>query len=607
VIPGAVVLGATGVLRVAGIVIASAAGAREAIACDVIAMSGGWTPSVHLFSQSRGTLAFDAASGAFLPAVSAQNERSIGACAGVFGLEAALIDGASAGDAAAPRPSVSGDLPAASGALVDGAATDAKAFVDFQNDVTARDLRLAAREGMRSIEHIKRYTTTGMATDQGKSSNINALAIAADALGKTIPEVGLTTFRAPYTPATFATFATMTRGPLYDPVRQTPLHSWARDNGAVFEEAGLWMRASRFPRAGESVAETIARECNGTRNAAGMMDASTLGKLEVVGPDAAEFLNRTYINSFDKLAVGRCRYGIMLSEQGMVMDDGVIARLAPGRFHVTTTSVGAAHVVAQWDDYAQTEWPELKVWYTSITEQWATIAINGPRARDMLLPLVEGVDISAAAMPHMAVREGRICGVPTRLFRVSFTGELGFEVNVPADYGRSVWEAIWAQGQAHGCVAYGLDTLLILRAEKGYIVVGQETDSTVTPDDLGYRAMIAKKKPDFVGKRSLAMADLSRPGRKQLVGLLPSDTALKLDEGAQIVETPTPATGSHAIGHVTSAYFSPTLGRGFALALIENGRARMGDMVHATTMTGTAPARIVETVFHDKEGKRLDG
>ena len=589
-----------------------ALGPYETVACDLIAMSGGWTPSVHLFSQSRGKLTYDDMAQAFLPGVSAQGERSAGACRGLFGLAAALNDGAAAGAAGGPTPSYKVEgAPAGGGgrlglAMSRGKRAPAHAFVDFQNDVTARDLELATREGMRSIEHVKRYTTTGMATDQGKTSNMNALAIASEALGKSIPDVGLTTFRPPYTPATFASFAHMSRRGLFDPVRKTPLHDWAEEHGAIFEEAGLWKRASYFKRAGETLRETHIRECLGTRQRAGMMDASTLGKIEVTGPDAGEYLNRMYVNSFDKLAVGRCRYGLMLTETGFVMDDGVVARLAPERFHVTTTSVGVARVIAQMEDFLQTEWPELRVWLTPVTEQWATIAINGPFARKMLEPLVEGIDISPATMPHLSMREGLICGVPTRLARVSFTGELGFEVNAPADYGRSVWEAIWAEGRKVDCVVYGLDALLILRAEKGFIVVGQETDGTVTPDDLGLGRMVAKGKPDFVGKRSLLMQDLTREGRKQLVGLLPEDTDVKLDEGAQIVADERPATGSAALGHVTSSYWSPTLKRGFAMALVVGGRGRLGQRVHVTSMEGTRPAQIVEPIFYDKEGKRLD-
>jgi len=354
------------------------------------------------------------------------------------------------------------------------------------------------------------------------------------------------------------------------------------------------------------VTAAVTRECLGTRERAGVMDASTLGKIEVVGPDAAEFLNRMYINSFAKLGIGRCRYALMLTDAGYVMDDGVIARLAQDRFHVTTTTTGAARVLAQMEDFLQTEWPDLKVWLTSITEQWATVAINGPRARQMLEPLIEGVDIAAAAFPHMSMREARICGAPTRLARVSFTGELGFEVNVPSDYGRAVWEAILEQGRKYDCVVYGLDTLLLLRAEKGFIVVGQDTDGTVTPDDLGMGKMIAASKPEFVGKRSLALPDLARPGRKQLVGLLADDARARLEEGAQIVAAPAPAIGTPALGHVTSSYFSPSLQRGFAMALVAGGRERLGSTLHVTSMEGTLPARVVEPVFYDRENKRLD-
>jgi len=590
-------------------------GRPERIACDLIAMSGGWTPSVHLFSQSRGKVVYDEASQSFLPGASAQDERSVGACRGVFALGAVLADGAAAGaaafDVAAPAALFVEHAPETQGGYLGlvpppGDPADDKAFVDFQNDVTARDILLATREGMRSIEHIKRYTTTGMATDQGKTSNMNALAIAARALGKTIPQVGLTTFRLPYTPVTFGSFANFSRGALFDPVRKTPMHDWAVEQGATWEEAGLWMRASVFTRPGEAREDAVRRECLAVRTSVGMMDASTLGKIEVVGPDAAEFLNRLYINSFTKLGVGKCRYGFMLSEQGYIIDDGVVMRMAQDRFHITTTTTGAARVIAQMEDFVQTEWPDLKVWFTSITEQWATIAFSGPRAREMLAPLVDGVDLSNAAFPHMSMREARISGVPTRLARVSFTGEMGFEVNVPADYGRDVWEALWAECQKCEGVVYGLDTLLILRAEKGYVVVGYETDGTVTPDDIGMGKMIAHSKPDFVGKRSLAMADLAREGRKQLVGLLPQDPSYKLDDGAQIVGESAPTIGSPALGHVTSTYRSANLGRTFAMALVMGGRARIGTTLYATTMEGTVPVQVVEPIFYDKEGKRLD-
>src|SRR5207302_522773 len=372
--------------------------------------------------------------------------------------------------------------------------------------------------GFQSIEHIKRYTTTGMATDQGKTSNLNTLGIVARTLDKAIPEVGLTTFRMPYTPVTFGSFAGFSRDELFDPVRTTPIHDWAARNGAVFEDVGLWKRARYFPRNREDMHAAVARECRATRATCGIFDASTLGKIEVVGKDAVTFMNRMYVNAWTNLAVGRARYGVLLRDDGFVFDDGVVARTAEDRFHVTTTTGGAARVLALMEDYVQTEWSDLSVWLTSTTEQWAVIAVQGPSSRRVLEALVEGSDISAQAMPHMSVARGRICGVPMLLLRVSFSGELGFEVNVPADFGLPVWEAIYAAGRQHGITPYGTETMHVLRAEKGYIIVGQDTDGTVTPDDVGLGWAIGKAKADFVGKRSLQRPAMTSPDRKQLVG-----------------------------------------------------------------------------------------
>jgi sarcosine oxidase subunit alpha len=573
----------------------------DVVACDTLLMSGGWTPSVHLHSQSRGRLAFRADLQAFVPDGSPQACRSVGACAGVFGLQAALGEGWR----------VAGD-PARDGGFAGAAPHDrsprrARAFVDFQNDVTAKDLKLALAEGFRSIEHVKRYTTNGMATDQGKTSNINALAIVAAASGRAIPEVGLTTFRQPFTPVSFGTLAGPSRGELFDPVRTTPIHAWALAQGAVFEDVGQWKRAHHFPQPGEDMHRAVRRECAAVRARAGLFDASTLGKIEVVGRDAAEFLERLYVNSWKKLEPGRCRYGILLNEAGFVIDDGVVGRLAPDLFHVTTTTGGAARVLALMEDYLQTEWPELRVWLTSTTEQWATIAVQGPRSRDILAPLAEGMDLSREAFPHMALRTGRIAGVAARLFRVSFTGELGFEVNVPAGEGRAVWEAIWAEARRHDAVAYGTETMHVLRAEKGYVIVGQETDGTVVPDDLGLSWAIGKAKRDFVGKRSLARPDIAAPGRKQLVGLLTADPGHVLEEGAQIVAMRDPPPGTPALGHVTSSYWSPALGRSIALALVADGRARHGQTLHVPIPAGAVPVAVTGPVFHDPEGRSLDG
>ena len=348
-------------------------------------------------------------------------------------------------------------------------------------------------------------------------------ALLLDALNVPVPKVGLTTFRPPYTPVTFGTFAGASRGDLFDPVRRTSIHDWAQENGAAFEDVSLWKRAHYFPKSGEDMHAAVARECLATRQSVGIFDATTLGKIEVVGKDAAEFMNRMYTNAWTKLEPGRLRYGIMLREDGFIVDDGVVGRMTMDRFHVTTTTGGAARVLAMMEDYLQTEWPDLDVWLTSTTEQWAVIAVQGPMARKVLEPLIDGIDISREAMPHMSVREGTICGVPTRLFRVSFTGELGFEVNVPMGYGRVIWEAIMEAGKPYGITPYGTETMHVLRAEKGYIIVGQETDGTVTPDDAGLGWAVGKAKKDFVGKRSLARPAITAANRKQLVGLLTVD------------------------------------------------------------------------------------
>ena len=620
VIAGAEILGVDGRLRVEAVRIKHPGGERKD-ACDALLMSGGWTPSVHLFSQSRGKLVFDQALQLFKPGASAQRERSAGACNGTFDLAHALNEGDAAGRAAAAAAAfaardartyaVTDELPAfgASSAVPLSTIVDrrAKAFVDFQNDVCAKDVSLAVQEGMRSIEHIKRYTTTGMATDQGKLSNMNALAIAAAQLKKPIAEVGLTTFRPPYTPVTFGAFAGPARGDLFDPIRRTPIHDWAAANGAAFEDVGLWKRAWYFPRSSESMHDAVARECRTTRASVGLFDATTLGKIEVVGPDAAIFLERMYANAFQKLEVGRCRYGLMLSEAGFLMDDGVIARLKPDRFHVTTTTGGAPRVLAHMEDYLQTEFTDLRVWLTSITEQWATIAVQGPRARETIAPLIEGVDLAGESFPHMSVREARVCGVPARLMRVSFTGELGYEINVPSHFGRAVWESAWREVQKHGGCAYGTEAMHVMRAEKGYVIVGQETDGTVTLADLGLDWAIGKLKKDFVGKRSLARPDMLAENRKQLVGLLTDNPAIALEEGAQVTESASALTGSSALGHVTSSYLSAALGRPIALALVAAGRSRIGARLYVPMPGRAVSVTVVSPVFYDKEGARLNG
>ncbi|MCA1297169.1 sarcosine oxidase subunit alpha family protein [Stappia indica] len=595
--------------------------AAGTVNADCLLMSGGWTPNVSLHSQSRGKLVWDAERGAYLPGAAVQAERSAGSCAGVDGLAAVLADGAHAGAEAAreatgtahaPRQIVAEGGEAGIGWVLgalphDRDAARVRAFVDYQNDVTAKDVKLAVREGMHSIEHIKRYTTTGMATDQGRLSNMNALSIASTALNRPVPEVGLTTFRQPYTPVSFGTLATTSRGDLFDPVRKTPIHGWAAGQGAAFEDVSLWKRAWYFPRGGEDMHRAVERECRTVRESVGLFDASTLGKIEVVGPDAAEFLNRIYTNPWLKLGPGRLRYGLMLNEAGFIMDDGVVGRLAEDRFHVTTTTGGAPRVLAHMEDYLQTEWPDLKVWLTSTTEQWAVIAVQGPKAREAIAPLVDDIDLATEALPHMSMREGHVMGgIPCRLFRMSFTGEAGYELNVPPSRAREVWEAVWANVEKLGGCAYGTETMHVLRAEKGYIIVGQETDGTVTPDDVGMSWAIGKKKRDFVGMRSLARPDLVAEGRKQLVGLLTRDGTALLEEGAQITREAVPALKTPALGHVTSSYVSPAAGRPIALAMIADGRARMGETLHVPMPEGAITVEVVPPVFVDPEGARLN-
>ena len=629
VVSGSTVLGTSGRRRVSAVRLGrlehGVLSEEQLQPCDLLLMSGGFTPSVHLFSQARGRVKWSEALQAFLPGAPGERVRSAGACRGVFELEAACTDGSAAGAAAArealdpqrrgvnpcaPRreeaPAPRHAAPAGpAGALPQPPGGHARAFVDFQNDVTTKDLALALREGFRSIEHVKRYTTTGMATDQGKTSNLNALGIVARALDKPVPQVGLTTFRMPYTPVSFGAFAGVARGELFDPVRTTPIHAWARAQGAVFEDVGLWKRARYFPRGTEDMQAAVARECLAVRNACGLFDASTLGKIEVVGRDAVTFMNRLYVNAWSNLAVGRARYGILLRDDGFVYDDGVVARIAEGRFHVTTTTGGAPRVLAMMEDYLQTEWSDLEVWLTSTTEQWAVIALQGPQARRVLAPLVD-IDIAGPALPHMGVAMGHFCGVPMRLFRVSFSGELGFEVNVPADYGPAVWQALWEAGQPHGLTAYGTETMHVLRAEKGYIIVGQDTDGTVTPDDAGLAWAIGKNKPDFVGKRSLERPAMRSPERRQLVGLGTRDAAVVLAEGAQVLAEAGARPPLRPLGHVTSSYYSAALDRSVALALVSGGRARMGQTVYVATAAGTVPAQVTSPVFYDAPGARLN-
>jgi len=590
-------------------------GRTRRIACDLLVVSGGWSPAIYLFAQSQGRPVFDETLAAFVPGAAAQPQFSVGAANGSFGLGRCLAEGAAAGARAAAECGFSNGGPPPLPLVEDAEeaplrplwlvpSENGKAFVDLQNDVTAADIALAAREGFQSIEHLKRYTTLGMGTDQGKTGNLNAVSLLSAAVGRAVAETGTTTFRPPWTPVAFGVLAGREHGALMDPVRLTPMYDWHRAAGAVFEDVGQWKRARFYPRLSEDMAAAVRRECLAARDAVAVLDASTLGKIEVKGPDAARFLDRIYINRWRNLAVGRCRYGVMCRDDGMVFDDGVGTRLADDHFVLTTTTGNAAAVLDWLEEWLQTEWPDLDVFCTSVTEEWANATLVGPRSREVLAALAPGLALDREAFPFMAIREAEVAGMPARIFRISFSGELSFEVNVPAAFGPSLWEAVMAAGEPYGITPYGTEAMHVLRAEKGYIIVGQETDGSVTPLDLGLAALV--KREDFLGRRSLRRPDTARGDRKQLVGLLPEDPAIVIPEGAQLVaelrRPPTPM-----IGHVTSSYFGPRLWRSFALALVAGGRARHGERVWAVGPRRRIAARICPPVFWDPEGGRRDG
>jgi len=629
ILAGHVVVGAEGARRVSAVRVMAlddsgrgVTGASRGIDCDFVGMSGGWSPTLHLLSQSRGSLRFDERIAGFVPDVVAKGQRLAGAATGSFALADCLAQGFAAGrDAAALAGCVEavGTAPSAEPPVAEGApralwivpsdkpSTQIKQFVDHQDDVTVADILLAAREGYDSVELLKRYTTTGMGTDQGKTSNVNGLAVLAEATNRPVTQVGFTTFRPPYTPVTIGLFRGADRGDLLEPVRKTPLHGWHESVGAPFENVGQWRRAWYYPKPGEDMHAAVNREVKAARTGVGIVDASTLGKIDIHGPDAATLLNWVYTNAWSKLEIGRGRYGLMLGEDGMVMDDGVTTRLGENHYLMTTTTGNAARVLAWLENWLQCEWPHYRVWCTSLTEQWATVGISGPLARQLLSDLSRDIDLDPKTFPFMSYREGHVANIPARVFRISFTGELTYEVNVAPSHVMALWQALMAAGEKYGITPYGTESMHVLRAEKGFIIVGQETDGTITPYDLGMDWIVSKAKKDFIGKRSLARADTMRPDRKHLVGLLTQNPSEVLPEGGQIVAELKDRPPMTMLGHVTSSYFSPNVGRSIAMALVKNGRNRMGETVHVPLADRVISARVVEPKFFDPEGKRLDG
>jgi sarcosine oxidase subunit alpha len=576
-------------------------GPAMTLACDALLVSGGWNPAVHLHSQSGGGLAFDDGMQAFLPGVSVQSATNVGAAAGVFDIEAAI---AGARGEASSEPSRGAMGPTLD--YADGDPEAAKAWLDFQNDVTVGDVQLAARENFRSVEHVKRYTTLGMASDQGKTSNVAGIRVMAGLLDKAPEAIGTTKFRPPFDPVTIGAFAGSMVGANLMPVAYPASHRAQVALGAKIEHYGHWERAAYFPRAGEDEQAAVAREVRTVRNAAGLFDASPLGKIEVKGPDAATFLDRMYVNGILNLGLGRCRYGLMLSEHGIVYDDGIVARMADDHFLVGTTSGHAAAIAEGFEEWLQCEWTSLRVLVSDVTTAWAVMNVAGPRARDVLAAVGTGIDLAPAAFPHMSLRMGHVGGIPARVQRVSFTGELSYEIAVPWGHGAALWNALIAAGEPHGITPFGVEALMVMRVEKGFLHVGSDTDGTTLPQDIGFGGIAAKKVSDFVGRRSTQRPDGLRTDRRQLVGLEVTDGRGMLNAGAHVLTAgATEARGTE--GWVTSSVHSPTLGRPLAMALVKRGHSRMGEPVRIWDLGVWRVARIVDQRFFDPLGERLDG
>ena len=591
-------------------------GSKINLSCDCLGVSGGWTPAVHLFTQSGGKLKFREEDQVFIPNKYSSEQISIGACNGDLTLEDIIentpkylkeflnikktdYDNVEVFSSENKSKRNIWLLPS------DKILGKTKSFVDYQNDATAKDIKLALREGFRSIEHVKRYTTTGMGTDQGKLGNMHALGIISETAGTKMGEHGTTTFRPPYTPLTFGTIVGRNVGEYFDIFRKTPMHEWHLKNKAEFENVGQWKRAWYYPKNNENMFEAVQRESKAARESAGILDASTLGKIDIQGTDASEFLNRVYTNAWSKLAVGKCRYGLMLNEDGMVYDDGVTTRLGENHYIMTTTTGGAANVLGKLEDYLQTEWPELDVYLTSVTDHFATISVCGPNSKKIISNVIPDLDLSDENFPHMSFKNAKIGKINCRVMRISFTGEHSYEINIQANYANSVWEKCIEVGKDFNITPYGTETMHLLRAEKGFIIVGQDTDATMTPIDLQMDWIVSKKKYDFIGKRSLYRSDTIKDDRKQLVGLLTDNPNEILEEGAQIVADVNKSP-IEMLGHVTSSYYSPNLKKSIALGVVRGGKNMMGKKLIIPMENKTINVTVADPVFLDKENKRLN-
>jgi sarcosine oxidase subunit alpha len=575
--------------------------------CDAILSAGGYAPAVHLHSQAGGKLRWLEESAMFVPDGSAPGLVSVGACAGVFSRDAALAHAAQVGEAlarAAPVPAAPIGGAGRSLPSTHAPSGSGKQFVDLQNDVTAQDVSLAARENYRSVEHLKRYTTTGMGTDQGKTSNVNALVLMGEYTGRDPAEVGTTKFRPPFAPVTLGLLAGRRTGALYRPLKHLPDEEWHRERGALFEQFGTWYRPAAYPMPGESLETAALREAATVRRHAGVLDGSPLGKLEIFGPDAAQFLDLMYVGTMSTLALGQARYGVLLNENGILVDDGIVARLGDGHYWVNTTSAGVERTAAAFEEWLQCEYPSLKVLVTPVTSRWGNVTVAGPRAWEWLASAGFDPQFAPSSMPHMTLRSGSLDGVPLRVLRASFSGELGYEINIPAEHMSGLLKRLWARASAVQAVPYGIEALEIMRTEKCFIHIGTDTDGTTLPGDVGLARGIERKHANFVGRRSLLRPAARDPGRFQLVALSPADGRSRLPVGAQIAPAPPPTLTE---GHVTSSYLSPELGVPVALGMLARGFGRVGERVLVHHLGATLEAVVVKGPFIDPKGERLRG
>jgi sarcosine oxidase subunit alpha len=582
-----------------------------------LAMSGGWNPVAHLYCQSGGRLKFDSHHACLVPDGGLESMHAVGAAAAHFDAHVAMehVRSTVASIAATLNLLITNELPKwaeyapaplrrATGALgYSGGTHRDRTWLDFQHDVTVSDVDLAARENLVSVEHVKRYTTVGMSIDQGKTSNLNALAVLAERTNRTIPEVGTTTFRPFFVPVTLGAIAGGRTGRFYRPTRLLPAHRQHEALGAHFEDYGAWKRPACYPRAKETHAAAIHREVRAIRDSVGLYDASALGKFLVRGPDAAEFLDRMYANTMRALRPGQVRYGCMLNERGVIIDDGVCARLSPEEFWVNTTSAGASRIGDWFEEWLQGEWPRMQVAVTDVTDAFATINLAGWKAREVLASLPCDIDLSPENFPHLQARAGRLCGVPCRILRVSFTGELSYEISVPADYGAALWERLYAAGESIGITAFGVEALLIARMEKGYLHVGTDTDGSTVPNDIGFGAAVAKKTTDFIGRRSLFLAENLRPDRLQCVGLQCIGDPRAFNAGAHLVDSKVVQLPRRTSGYLTSACASPTLNAHVGLGLLSNGRARLGETMYVIDGGLQSEAVVVSQTHYDAAGE----